>query len=267
MNGNRLTPRAFLAREIQRARETKGISRDALASALFVSESLLRAWEKGRRLPQPDHLAKLEEICGTGHILSRMREELVNTAVPLEWLGRWLEIEAVASSLLAYEPLVLPGLLQIEEYARALLRFSRQSEFELEDQVSARLERQRVWTRDDPLSFVAVLDEAVLYRPIGGRQVMAAQLTHVVDMARRSDNTVQVIPFDAGEYAGLAGAFTMATMDGKEYAYLDNAVSGDVIEHPEDVAEIKRRWELLRGDSLSRKASLALIEEAVKRWN
>jgi hypothetical protein len=217
-------------------------------------------------MPQPDHLARLEEVLGTNGYLSRVIDDLVSGTVPFEWMGKWLEIERQATALLTYEPLVFPGLLQTEAYARALLRFSKQSPVDMEEQVSARLARQSILTGEDPPAFVAVIDEAVLHRPIGGPEVMREQLLHVLDLAERTDIVIQVIPFDVGEYAGLAGAFVIASMDGREFAYLDNAMSGEVIESPDGVAAVKRTWESLRGDALSKKASLELIEKAAKRW-
>jgi transcriptional regulator with XRE-family HTH domain len=260
------SPRSFLAKEIRRARLAKGMNIEDLAKSLYVSESLVRAWEKGRRMPQPDHLARLEEVLGTNGYLCRIVEELVSGTVPFEWMGRWLEIERRATSLLTYQPLVVPGLLQTEPYARALLRFSRQTPVDMEEQVSARLARQALLAGEDPPAFVAVLDEAVLRRPIGGPEVMREQLTRLLGLAERTDLVVQVLPFEIGEYAGLAGAFVIASMDGRELAYLDNAMSGDVIEGAGRVAALKRAWESLRGDALTKKASMELIEKAARRW-
>jgi hypothetical protein len=121
-------------------------------------------------------------------------------------------------------------------------------------------------TGEDPPAFVAVLDEVVLHRPIGGPKVMHEQLTHLIDIADRTDIVIQVIPFEVGEYAGLAGAFVIASMDGREFAYLDNAMSGDVIEGTDDVAAVKRTWESLRGDALSKKASIELIKKVAEKW-
>ncbi|MCW2901020.1 MAG: transcriptional regulator, family [Streptosporangiaceae bacterium] len=266
MASNSRSPRAFLAKEIRHARATKGMKLEELGKAVYVSESLIRAWEKGRRMPQPDHLVRLEEVLGTNGYLSRVVNDLVSGTVPFEWMGKWLEIERQATSLLTYEPLVIPGLLQAEPYARALLRFSKQTPVDMEEQVSARLARQSILSGEDPPAFVAVIDEAVLHRPIGGPDVMQEQLLHVIDLAERTDIVIQVIPFDVGEYAGLAGAFVIASMDGREFTYLDNAMSGEVIESADGVAAVKRTWEALRGDALPKRASIDLIQKATKKW-
>ncbi|HEV7933905.1 MAG TPA: helix-turn-helix transcriptional regulator, partial [Actinomadura sp.] len=96
MAGNHLTARTFLAREIRLAREAKGMSRGALGKAVFVSESLVTAWEKGRYLPKPDVMDRLEGTLGTRGVLTRMLDDLVSVTVPLEWFGRWVEIEGQA---------------------------------------------------------------------------------------------------------------------------------------------------------------------------
>jgi hypothetical protein len=96
---------------------------------------------------------------------------------------------------------------------------------------------------------------------------MHEQLTHVVDLCKeRSDIVVQVVPKDIGAYAGLAGPFVIATMDGDEFVYLDTALYGQVAESPHDLAIVKRMWESLRAEALPRTASLNLITEVAKQW-
>jgi hypothetical protein len=114
---------------------------------------------------------------------------------------------------------------------------------------------------------VAVIDEGVLHRAIGGPKVMHEQLMHLIDLCtERSDIVIQVIPNDTGAYAGLAGPFVIATMDGNEFVYLDTALYGQVAESAEDVAIVKRMWESLRAEALPRTASLTLITGIAKQW-
>jgi hypothetical protein len=115
--------------------------------------------------------------------------------------------------------------------------------------------------------FVTVVDEGVLHRAIGGPKVMQEQLTHLVGLCKeRSDIVVQVIPNDTGAYAGLAGPFVIATMDGDEFVYLDTALYGQVAESAQDLSIVKRMWESLRAEALPRTASLNLITEVAKQW-
>lgn len=128
----------------------------------------------------------------TGGYLSRLLEDLVSDEVPPEWLGKWLTVETRASSLLWFEPIVIPGLVQNEDYARAVLRLGTPTPFGVDDQVTARLERQRVLERDDPPLFHAILDEAVISRPVGGPEIMREQLTRLVELSERPEVVIQV---------------------------------------------------------------------------
>lgn len=242
------------------------MSREALAGAVFVSESLVRAWENGRRLPQPDHLAKVEKALGTGGFLLRLREDLVKHSPAPEWMGRWLQIEQQATSLLTYEPLLIPGLLQTPEYARSVITSSGRPVEDLDEQVQARMERQKILHPDNSLVFVAIIDETVLYRAVGGAEAMHAQLVKLLEVAEQPNVMVQIVPEDAGAYPGLAGGFAIASMDGQEFAYVDDAFSGDVLENPDDVATMKRIWETLRVEALSSRQSIELIRKAMQRW-
>src|SRR4051812_29873172 len=144
MTSNRMTARQFLAREIQLAREAKGMDREGLAEALFVSLSLVRAWEAGRRIAQPDVLPMLEATLGTNGHLTRLRNDLVKTEPVPEYMGKWTEIERSATSLLWSQPLIVPGLLQTPAYARETLDNAGRQIDDIERQVQDRLQRQEV---------------------------------------------------------------------------------------------------------------------------
>ncbi|WP_281397700.1 helix-turn-helix domain-containing protein [Actinomadura alba] len=257
----------FLAKEIRRSREEKGMKTIDIANMMYVSEGLVRAWEKGRRLPQPDHLAQLEELFGTRGVLGRIREELINAAVPLEWFARWPEIEHQATSLWSFQTTVVPGLLQKEDYARSVLHAAHHIA-DTEEMVGARLERQRILAKEDPPMLVALITESVLRHNVGGAEVMRDQLAHLEEMAERDNVIVQVVPDSARACAGFTGPFAIASFDaGTEVAYVDDQLSGKVVEDPEDVARLRRMFDVFRADALSRRESLELIRRTrVERW-
>jgi hypothetical protein len=116
------------------------------------------------------------------------------------------------------------------------------------------------------LSYVAIMDECVPRRRIGDAETMRDQFTRLREVARRPNVTIQIVPGDAGAYSGLAGGFYIAGLGGREFAYVDDVLSGDVIERVEDVEIIKRVWESLRGEALSARQSLELIEDMAKKW-
>jgi transcriptional regulator with XRE-family HTH domain len=261
-----LSPRMFLANEIRRLRTAKGMNRDELAKAVFVSESLVRSWERGRRIPQPDHLETLEKIFDTKGILSRLRKELINTSVPLEWFGRWPEVEMRATSLWNFETVVIPGLLQTEEYARAALRAAHHFS-DVDEMVAARLARQKVLTKEDAPMFVALLPESILRHNVGGEKVMEEQLRHLATTAECDNVIIQVIEDSSPVCAVYAGPFVIASFDGgDDVAYLDNAISGEVVEQAEDVVRLRRIFDILRADALSHRESTKLILKVAEQW-
>lgn len=210
-------------------------------------------------IPKPDALKRFEEAHGIKGTLSRLLEDLVSNEISPEWLGKWLSIESSAASLYWYESSVVPGLLQTKEYAHAVLVLNRNEAYNVEDRVDSRLLRQRILDSENPPVLVAVLDEAVLHRAIGSATIMYEQLRHIIEMTKRPEIIVYVIPFEAGEHAGLAGPFIIAGFEGTEVAYVDNALRGDVAEIPGDITELKQRWEMLRSSALSAEASIELI--------
>ncbi|MFC7384933.1 helix-turn-helix domain-containing protein [Sphaerisporangium rhizosphaerae] len=266
MNGNRMTPLEFFARELRQARESAGLSQAQLATAIVgYSPSFVAMVETARRVPKPDFAERCDRTLETGGILTRLAQDLVCKAMPPEWVGKWLLIEGRATSLLWYEPLLVPGLLQIEPYAREVIAKSGR-QYDIDDQVEARLARQRILNGDTPPMFVIVLDEGVLRRPIGGPQVMLDQITHLLEVAKRPRVVIQIVPLDAGAYPGLAGPLVVTTFEGREVVYVDNALSGDVIEHAPDVAALKCLWESLRAEALPARPSIELMTKVAETW-
>lgn len=161
-----------------------------------------------------------------------------------------------------FEPLVVPGLLQTEAYARAILstRMGATRE-ELDDAVAGRVERQRILDREHPPELWVILDEAVLRRPVGSPDVMRDQLVRLVEAGQRPNIAIQMIPFGAGAHEGLrGGAFIVADFDGAAtIAYQDAASSGQILEDAAEVDALALTWDTLRLDALPRTASISLI--------
>ncbi|MFC4087230.1 helix-turn-helix domain-containing protein [Amycolatopsis samaneae] len=242
-------------RELALARDGKSLSQEELAKAVFMSQSLVAMWETGKRTPKADDLARCEEILGTNGFLSRMLAELAAREVAHEWLDQWIAVEERATTLLTFESIIVPGLLQTPDYARAIL--------DSEELVAARLERQRVLDEGEPPMLVALLAEAVLRQQVGGAEVLREQLRHLAEMAQRRTISVQVVPPDAPACAKFAGPFVVASLDGApDVAYVDNQLRGEVVEGHADVAALRRMFEYFRADALSHRETIDLIEKA-----
>lgn len=240
--------------ELRRAREHAAWSREQLADEMNFSTSMIEKVEAGSKTPSGAFAEAADQSLKTDGLLQRIRRHtLMQDAVP-EWFRSWPDIEEQASTLRFFGPLVVPGLLQIEPYAKALLRS--------DDKVAARLGRQDVLAHDSPPEVVVVLDEAVLTRQIGGRETMAEQLQHLT----RVSATVQVLPADADTYLGVDGAFVMAALDGRQVLYVETPARGFVLDDGEMASALGRRWDTLRGEALPQKQSRQLILKVAERW-
>ena len=187
----------------------------------------------------------------------------------MPWFREWVSIEQEAASLRSFQPLVVPGLLQTEEYARALHEGASPLVGDaMEQQVAARMARQVVLDRPAPPQFVAVLDNSVLTRAVGGPKVMREQLAHLVEVGRRPRVHLHLVPETVGAYPGLNGAFVLATpADGDDVGYLDNQLHGTIVERHADVKSLRQTWESVRAEAMPHGATLAAISEAAKRWS
>jgi hypothetical protein len=164
----------------------------------------------------------------------------------------------------------VPGLLQTPDYARAVLAtVPNIAPGDLDERVTARMARQAILDRDDPPLLWAVLDEAMLHRPIGDDpKVMREQLAHLDEMAGRRNVTIEVIPYGAGGHVGLLGAFMLADFpDAPSVAYLETAASGQIVEDAKTVAAVILRFDTLRSEALPRRASRESILKVANEWN
>jgi transcriptional regulator with XRE-family HTH domain len=265
-------PRQVFGAMVRFYRERAGVSRSELARQLCKSESLVQAIELGQRAATPQVTDDLEVALSAGGVLAKLRDEMGNglsyQAYP-SWFQDWANKEAEATTLRFFEPLIVPGLLQTEDYARAIFRTRlRTTEEEIDELVAARMRRQKILTRNDPAMLWVVIDEAVLRRQVGGRHVMREQITRLADAARQPTIVVEVVPQSVGAYLGLLGAFAIAEFEGvPSVGYQDGAVCGHPVEEPEDVEALGLIWDTLRTETLPRAASLALLEEAAKSWS
>lgn len=169
--------------------------------------------------------------------------------------------------LRCFDPPVIPGLLQTEAYARAVLTDAGSFGVDVEESVAGRLARQEVLFRDErPARFIGVMDEGVLRRRVGGPAVMREQLHAIVKATARPNIRVHVVPASVGGYPGLNGPFALATVDGRCVGFLDGPLKGQDVESPEDIAALESAWESIRGYALPCDQSVALILEVAESW-
>ncbi len=186
------------------------------------------------------------------------------------WFLDWVKAEREALSLRMWQVELVPGLLQVPEYARELFRVWQpaSSDDELDALVNGRIERQAILDKPSPPELWVVLDETVLHRQVGTPKIMRDQLEHLMDMAARPSVAVQVLPAGIGAHAGLLGAFALATVDGSaDILYLDTAVQGQTVIETALVRKAASVFDRLRADALPRGTSSDLIQKVMnERW-
>lgn len=255
-------------------RTTASLSQADLAARVHFSDDLVSKIEQALRAPSKEFAAACDAVSelGTGGALARLRgllREYQTHQVYPAWFHRWPEAEAEARALRWYEPLLIPGLLQTEDYARAVLWGQPDATEEaVAEQVAARMERQEVLAKDSPPHLWCVVDEGVLHRRIGGHKVMHDQLLHLAQMSGRPMVSVQVVPFESGAHAGLLAHFAIAVLDGaRDTLYLETATVGQVCEVPAIVEQATVIFDTLRSEALPRGASKDLIMKVAEdKW-
>jgi transcriptional regulator with XRE-family HTH domain len=258
------------AGELRAQREAAGLTQEQLAKLMGYSMSVIAKLETCRTAPSPQHAAQADAALNTPGTFSRLRQGMINGAHE-PWVRAMLDMEERATVLRWWEPLLVPGLLQTEAYASAMIRAGRpgDSDAEIEQLVAARMARQAIWERADPppAMLFAVVGEAVLRQRVGDAAIMREQLGHLVEAADGPRITVQVMPFAAAAHPGLLGPFVVASFAaGPDAAYLDNALDGQVTERRAQVGRVSLLYDTLRSEALSPGASCELIARAAQEW-
>jgi transcriptional regulator with XRE-family HTH domain len=262
------SPTALFGFELRRHRKAKGWSQVRLSEKIPYSVGTISMIETAQRSPSEEFAGYCDEALEAEGALLRLWP-MVNHASAPAWFRPWLDVEATAEAIRSWEPLVVPGLLQTEDYARAVLSGDVGATSEqIEMQVIARMERQAILTRPTPPLLWFVIDEAVLHRPIGSPAVMSAQLARLLEAGQAPRITIQILPLNAYSTTGLAGGFAIAQAPGVfDTAYVESAgIMSRVTERPEDISVLTYRYEGIRSDALPQRESLELIKETLQRW-
>ncbi|SCG59897.1 helix-turn-helix domain-containing protein [Micromonospora coxensis] len=249
-------------RALKAARAGAEVSQEGLATLIRWSPSTVAAIETGRRRPTMEFAVAADEALSTGGLLASLLDAADKERGP-SWFVPWRGYEQQATRLRAFEACLVPGLLQTESYARAVISAGGLNAPAIVDElVAVRMERQQLLRRDEPPHCVFVLDEAALHRPVGGPVVLDEQLGRLLELAESPFLRLHVIPLAVGEHVGLGGGFVLAELpDGDRALYLENAARGHVVDDPEMVNLIDRKWDSLLGEALSTGATVDLVRK------
>jgi transcriptional regulator with XRE-family HTH domain len=256
------SPLDYYGWELRRQREAHGLKQGQLGDIIFCTGSLIGQIETTKKIPTRDFSERVDAALGTDGLFSRLIGLVLRSQLPT-WFQPYAEMEAKAAYISTYQAQLVYGLLQTEEYARAVLATGMPDD--LDSLVGARMERQRILEREQPPLAWTVLDEAVLHRPIGSREVMRRQLAHLLEFAGHRWMRIQVLPFTAGEHASLAGSFNFLRFeDDPDLVYTEDVIAGHMTANPETIREAARRYAHLQAAALSVEASAALIARVME---
>ncbi len=251
------SPLDYYGWELRRQREAQGLSQGQLGEVIFCTGSLIGQIETTRKVPTRDFSERVDAALGTDGFFSRLVGLVLRSQLPA-WFQPYAEMETRATYVSTFQAQVMYGLLQTEEYARAVLATGDPKQ--LDSLLAARMERQRILERAQPPLTCVVLDEAVLHRPIGGMPVMRRQLEHLLKFMRQRWLQVQVLPNKAGAHASLDGAFNFLRFDDNpDLIYTEDLISGHMTANPEIIREASLRYARLQATALSVEDSAELI--------
>ncbi|ARF72353.1 transcriptional regulator [Kitasatospora albolonga] len=256
------SPLSYFGAELRRVREAQGLKQAELGEKLFCSGSLIGQIETTKKVPTREFAEALDRALRTDGLFSRLIGLVLRSQLP-SWFRPYADMEEKAAFISTFQSQVVYGLLQTEEYARAVLATGMPDD--LETLVAARMERQLILEREQPPLAWAILDEAVLHRPIGGHKVMRAQLGRLLEFATNRWMRIQVLPFEAGEHASLAGSFNLLRFDNDpDIVYTEDLISGHMTANPDTIREASLRYAHLQATALSVEESVARISRVMK---
>ncbi|MGH3825712.1 MAG: helix-turn-helix domain-containing protein [Pseudonocardiaceae bacterium] len=267
-----------LRRDLKRLRNDAGLTVDEAGKRAGLSGPTLSRFESAKRGISVDETEKLLDAYRVPVPQQREYLEMAERAAELGWWQAYgstltdatqtqIALEEDATRITNFEPVVVPGLLQTTTYARAVISTGwTQAPREVEAKVGARMARQAILTKPDPPRLVAILDEAVLHREVGGREVMARQLRQLLDTAAAQPNvTILVIPFTAGAHAGTEGPFAIMEFGVEPGVVLLEGKTADLfLEKEHEIAAYQDTASTLQRSALGAGDSAALIEQVLR---
>ncbi|MFE3030903.1 Scr1 family TA system antitoxin-like transcriptional regulator [Streptomyces canus] len=250
----------------QALREHAGYSRAEFADLVRFSKHTVESVELGRRMPDESYVVRSEELLGNTGALRKSSKYVTRGRGDVglaAWFRQWARLERVAVSLYTYECRLVPGLLQSEEYARALFenRLPLLTEEQTEAQIEARLERQRMLRERPTVPFHFIVEESVFRRRLGGRDVLRGQLELVLELTAPPNVLLQVMPTEAEFHACMDGSVQLLeTPEGRQLAYSEGQENGRLISGRKEVRTLQQRYDTLRSQALNPQDSRGLLE-------
>ncbi|MEU5116306.1 helix-turn-helix transcriptional regulator [Streptomyces longwoodensis] len=256
------SPLDYYGFELRRLREAAGLTQRQLGDILNYTGSLVGQIETARKVPTPEFSERLDAALGTGGLFSRLVDLVLRSQLPT-WFREVAELQSRATEIYAFEAHVVPGLLQTQEYARAVLGVLDKAD--LDDRTAVRLDRQRILQKQEPPLYWVVLSEAALYLEVGKPETMRGQLAHLLSFEDNPRINIQVLPFSAGAHAGLTGSFDVYRFAGDPaIVYTEGYGSGHPTANPHTVRNCSLRYDHLQAAALSIRDSAELFRRVME---
>ncbi|MEV0089817.1 helix-turn-helix transcriptional regulator [Saccharopolyspora sp. NPDC050642] len=259
-----------LGNALRQARQEQDLTVRAFAAQLGRDPGVLSRWETGDRTPKPEQVAQILTSLG---VSGDRYEEIVDLAYGADdsnWvattlpaqrqqLASFIDFEQNATKILEVSPMLIPGLLQTNDYIRAVMTDARVPVGELAARIAVRIGRRDVITRDRPTQFTALVGEAALRQLLGGREAMIEQLKYLLEMARRPNIELRVFRFGTGWHPALEGQFHLIETGEGTVVHLENLKSALFLHEDSDVRTYRRAAEKVLDVAMNQAESAKLI--------
>ncbi|MCF2528886.1 helix-turn-helix domain-containing protein [Yinghuangia soli] len=234
-------------------RRHDGKTQTQLAGEVHSTGSFVGQIETAERRPSLDFATQLDQATGGTRLLTATATLAYKlTPDPTEWFESFAATERAATRIRTFEPQVIPGFLQCEEYMRKLLRCARVPGARADMWVERRLNRRRLLLASEPPEYWAIVDEAALLRLMRSPEVARPQLLLMLEMIERENVILELVPIETGLHPCMDGAFVLFTVPGRgECSYSEDMSEGSMTTDERTVAEVQRRYDLLRADTWS----------------
>ncbi|MFF1916999.1 helix-turn-helix domain-containing protein [Streptomyces sp. NPDC058239] len=256
---------ATVGRQLRLRRETAGMRAAEFGVAIGYGEDQVYKVEAGKRIPRPEYLDRADEVLGAGGLIAAMKKDVAEVRYPKK-IRDLARMEAKAVELLAYGDHNLHGLLQTEEYARALfeMRQPAYARDEIERAVAARVARRSIFERSPAPALSFVQEEVTLRRPLGGRMALRRQLECLLEVGQLRNVAIQVMPTSLEDHAGMQGETQVLKFgDGTAVGRSEGAFAGRAVSDPKQLRILELRYGMIRAQALTPRESMAFIEQVL----
>ncbi|MFJ3493097.1 Scr1 family TA system antitoxin-like transcriptional regulator [Streptomyces sp. NPDC086091] len=253
----------MLGRQLAAARRAAGMSQPEFSARVNINQETLASIEQGRRPLKLDTAERCDEVLGTRGMLAAGVMNLPEVDQFPLWAEEYMDQEKVAIALSWYDALVVPGLLQTEAYARAVLenRVPAYDPDSLETTLRLRLDRQEILQRRDAPTLSFVVWEPALRLRMGSREIRQGQVRYLREVAELPSVSLQILPLGSPSHAGVDGPFTLLeSPDHQQLAYTESQRGSQWVSDPEEVSRLARKYAMLRTQALTTQDSMGLLD-------